>query len=66
METKTERIRRRLERDGWVLTRRGSAHDVYKHPRIGGLITVPRHKTLSSGVVQSIAKKAGWENDGIQ
>ena len=60
METKTDRIRRRLERDGWVLTRHGSAHDIYKHPRIAGLITVPRHKTLSSGVVLSIAKKAGW------
>ncbi len=60
METKTDRIRRRLEKDGWFLTRHGAAHDVYKHPRITGLITLPRHKTLSSGVVLSIAKKAGW------
>ena len=60
METETDRIRRRLEKDGWFLTRHGSAHDIYKHPHITGLITLPRHKTLSSGVVQSIAKKAGW------
>ena len=60
METKTDRIRRRLEKDGWFLTRHGSAHDIYKHPHITGLITLPRHKTLSPGVVLSIAKKAGW------
>ena len=50
-KTKTDRIRRRLEKDGWFLTRHGSGHDVYKHPRITGIITLPRHKTLSPGVV---------------
>lgn len=61
METNRVRIRRRLEKDGWFLTRHGSGHDIYKHPRIKGTITLPRHKTLSSGVAQSIARKAGWE-----
>ncbi len=60
METKTDRIRRALEKDGWYLARRGSGHDIYRHPSIKGIITLPRHKTVSLGVARSIAKKAGW------
>ena len=61
MQTKTDQIRRRLEKDGWFLTHHGSGHDIYRHPRIPGIVTLPRHKTLSSGVALSIAKKAGWK-----
>ncbi len=60
METNTNRIKRRLERDGWYLARHGAEHDIYRHPRIKGIITLPRHRTLSPGVVRSIASKAGW------
>ncbi len=60
METKTDRIRRALEKDGWYLVRHGSGHDIYRHPSIKGIITLPRHKTVSLGVARSIAKKAGW------
>ena len=60
IETKTDRIRRRLEKDGWYLARHGSVHEVYRHTRIQGIITLPRHKTVSPGVARSIAKKAGW------
>ena len=60
METKTEKIKHRLEQDGWFLTRHGSGHDIYRHPDIKGIITLPRHKTVSSGVARSIAMKAGW------
>ncbi len=61
METDREKIRRRLERDGWQLVRHGSAHDIYRHHTIAGIITMPRHRKLSPGVVRSIARKAGWE-----
>ena len=60
METKTEKIKHRLEQDGWYLTRHGSDHDIYRHPGIKGIITLPRHKTVSPGVARSIARKAGW------
>ena len=36
METKTERIKHRLEQDGWYLTRHGSGHDIYRHPEHHG------------------------------
>ena len=60
METKTDRIRRELEKDGWYLARRGSGHDIYRHPSIKGIITLPRHTIVSPGVARSISKKAGW------
>jgi predicted RNA binding protein YcfA (HicA-like mRNA interferase family) len=61
METDREKIRRRLEAEGWRLVRHGRAHDIFRHPRIAGIITLPRHRRLSPGVVRSIARKAGWE-----
>ncbi|MYC67923.1 MAG: type II toxin-antitoxin system HicA family toxin [Acidobacteriia bacterium] len=60
METVTSRIRRRLIRDGWYLSRHGMNHDIYRHPTIRGIITLPRHQRVSAGVAASIAKKAGW------
>lgn len=60
METRTDRIKRRLEKDGWYLARHGSGHDVYRHLGIQGIITLPRHRKVSPGVARSIAKKAGW------
>lgn len=61
MEASVRRIRRRLEREGWYLQRHGSNHDIYRHPRVTGIIVVPRHRTVSPGVARSIAKQAGWE-----
>ncbi len=60
METNRRRVQRRLERDGWHLERYGSDHDVYKHPHIKGIVTLPRHRVLSMGVARTIARKAGW------
>ncbi len=60
MQTKTEQIRRLLEKDGWYLACHGSGHDIYRHPGIRGIITLPRHRTVSHGVARSIARKAGW------
>lgn len=61
MENNTASIVKRLKADGWYLARHGSGHDIYRHPQIKGIITVPRHRTLSPGVLRSIAKKARWD-----
>lgn len=60
VETQTSRIRRKLEENEWHLVRRGSNHDIYRHPHIRGIVTLPRHRSVSPGVAQSIARKAGW------
>ena len=60
VETRTSDLRRRLLKDEWYLDRHGANHDIYRHPTIKGIITLPRHKQLSVGVARSIAKKAGW------
>jgi len=60
LETDRSKIVARLEREGWV-SEGGAKHDKFAHPeRPGVKIMVPRHKTLSPGVVRSIAKAAGW------
>ncbi|MDD9910106.1 MAG: type II toxin-antitoxin system HicA family toxin [Ahrensia sp.] len=63
MEQKTRKIRAKLIREGWVLKRHGSSHDLYEHPAIRGTITLPRHPTVSPLVYRSIAKRAGWRLD---
>lgn len=60
MEQNTDKVIRRLKKDGWFLDRNGAGHDIYRHPEIKGIVTVPRHKKLSPGVAETIAKKAGW------
>ena len=61
MSIKTADVVKRLKIDGWYLARHGGGHDIYRHPGIKGIITVPRHKTLSPGVMRSIVKKANWD-----
>ena len=62
MEINRRRVQRRLEREGWYLDRAGSSHDIYRHPNIKGIVTLPRHRVLSIGVASTIAKKAGWDD----
>lgn len=59
-ETTRAKVISRLEADAWTLVRNGSAHDIYKHALKPGVISVPRHRTLSPGVARQIAKVAGW------
>ena len=47
-------------RDGWFLARHGGAHDIYRHPEIEGIVTLPRHRQVTPAVARSIAKKASW------
>ena len=60
VETSRARIKQRLEREGWFLARHGSAHDIYRHADVEGILTLPRHRRLTPAVARSIAKKAGW------
>jgi predicted RNA binding protein YcfA (HicA-like mRNA interferase family) len=61
VETNRAKIIRRLEAEGWRLLRNGAEHDVYDHSSKLGVLTVPRHRTLSPGVARQIAKVAGWK-----
>ena len=62
VETRTRRIKQRLERDGWYQPRQGKKHDIYWHLTIEAVIQVPRHRTLKPGLARAIAKIAGWED----
>ncbi len=42
------------------MARHGGAHDIYRHPEIDGILTLPRHRRVTPVVAMSIAKKAGW------
>ena len=59
-ETSRNKIVGRLTKEGWRLLRNGSEYDIYDHPERPGVLTVPRHRTLSPGVARQIAKVAGW------
>ena len=60
VEARTREIVARLEKDGWVNIGGGSHDRFVSERRPGVMITVPRHKELSSGVARSIAKAVGW------
>lgn len=59
-ETNTRKIVKRLESEGWYIHRNGANHDLYRHDSKPGVISVPRHRTVTPGVARSIAKAAGW------
>jgi mRNA interferase HicA len=60
LETNSAKIRKRLEDEGWYLSRHGASHDIYRHDAKGLMATIPRHKVVSPGVARQIAKLAGW------
>lgn len=56
-------IIKRLEAEGWTRARSEGSHRIYKRPGFG-VIVVPVHglnRNVSVGVMQDIAKKAGWK-----
>jgi predicted RNA binding protein YcfA (HicA-like mRNA interferase family) len=59
IETNTTKVKRRLESEGWIDVG-GKKHDKYKKGGVGPAIIVPRHRTLSPGVAENIARAAGW------
>lgn len=58
-ETSTAKVIARLLRDGWEQVG-GTKHDKFRRPGHPPIM-VPRHRTLTPGVAQSIAKAAGWK-----
>ena len=52
-----------LERDGWYIARTRGSHRQYKHPKKGGLVTLPGKPgdDLAVGTLGSIFKQAGIE-----
>ncbi|OCC05241.1 hypothetical protein BA190_10080 [Labrys sp. WJW] len=60
MERDLMKIRRQLEREGWI-PREGADHMVYTHPEKPGRVIVPKGRgDVASGTARSIAKQAGW------
>ena len=63
MLTNSRDIKRRLERDGWVLER-VTRHHVFRNPRTGAIISLPHpKKDLGHGLVRKIYMAAGWPKD---
>lgn len=60
-ETNTSKIKARLEREGWELVG-GARHDKYRKAGKASIM-VPRHRSVTPGVAQSIAKAAGWTKE---
>jgi predicted RNA binding protein YcfA (HicA-like mRNA interferase family) len=64
MLTNSRDIKRRLEREGWVLVRTAGSHHVFKGPASRETIVLPHpKKDLGPGLVRAIYKQAGWERD---
>jgi len=57
-ETDASKIIARLEREGWENIG-GTKHTKFRKAE-AGTIMVPRHRSVTPGVAQSIAKAAGW------
>jgi predicted RNA binding protein YcfA (HicA-like mRNA interferase family) len=57
-------IIRRLEREGWILTRVTGSHHVFKHPAIRSTVVLPHpKKDLGIGLVRNIYRQAQWKFD---
>jgi predicted RNA binding protein YcfA (HicA-like mRNA interferase family) len=62
--TNSRDIKRRLERDGWILERIAGSHHVFKHPTTRETIVLPHpEKDLGRGLVRAIYKQAKWLPD---
>jgi predicted RNA binding protein YcfA (HicA-like mRNA interferase family) len=57
-ETNTAKIIRRLEAEGWENVG-GTKHTKFRKSGMPSIM-VPRHRAVTPGVAQSIAKAAGW------
>ena len=59
MLTNSRDIKRRLEQEGWVLTRVTGSHHVFKHPTIRNTVVLPHpKKDLGIGLVRNIYRQA--------
>jgi predicted RNA binding protein YcfA (HicA-like mRNA interferase family) len=52
---------KKLEQEGWILSRVRGSHHQFKHPIRPGLVTVKHpDKDIPMGTLRSIQKQAGW------
>jgi predicted RNA binding protein YcfA (HicA-like mRNA interferase family) len=52
---------KKLEQEGWLLSRVRGSHHQFKHPTKPGLVTVKHpDKDIPLGTLRSIQKQAGW------
>lgn len=62
---KVREIIKKLEEEGWYMSRQKGSHKIYKHPGKPEIrIVLPDHgsnKEPSIGVLNDIKKKAGWK-----
>jgi predicted RNA binding protein YcfA (HicA-like mRNA interferase family) len=57
-------IRRRPERDGWILERVRGSHHIFRNPSTGAIIVLPHpKKDLGVGLARAMYKQAGWRPD---
>ncbi len=62
MLTNSQDIKRRLEREGWVLRRVRGSHHVFR--KDGKTLILPHpKKDLGKGLVHAIYMQAGWQPD---
>ncbi|TFL08834.1 addiction module toxin, HicA family [Pusillimonas caeni] len=58
----SKQIIKRLEAEGWYLTRVRGSHHQFKHPFRSGLVTVKHPDSdLPAGTLNNIRKQAGWK-----
>jgi predicted RNA binding protein YcfA (HicA-like mRNA interferase family) len=64
MLTNSRDIKRRLEKDGWVLERVSGSHHIFRKLGGGEVIVLPHpKKDLGVGLVRAIYKQARWKFD---
>jgi predicted RNA binding protein YcfA (HicA-like mRNA interferase family) len=52
---------KKLEQEGWILSRVRGSHHQFKHPNKSGLVTVKHpDRDIPVGTLRSIQKQAGW------
>jgi predicted RNA binding protein YcfA (HicA-like mRNA interferase family) len=52
---------KKLEQEGWILSRVRGSHHQFKHPTRPGLVTVKHpDRDIPMGTLRSIQKQAGW------
>ncbi|MBV9848150.1 MAG: type II toxin-antitoxin system HicA family toxin [Armatimonadetes bacterium] len=60
---KVKEVIRRLEAEGWALSRRKASHRTFKKDGVADVVTVSGvdGKDVSPGQLQDIKRKAGWK-----
>ena len=60
---KVREVIKKLEQDGWRLTRTKGSHRQFHHPTQPGTVTVAGHPSVDipPGTLNNILKQAGWK-----